>query len=111
MAGARLDARVPGLIAEAAEDEEALGALRAVLGVLQAGAAASWAEDTVCHALQPLRQLQILPPRQLLLCQQASQALHKCRAIIEKVQSSLHTEAPHITSRHCCLGSLMERHM
>ncbi len=56
-----LDARVPGLVAEAAEGEEALGALRAVLGILQAGAAAARAEHHVRHPLQALHQLQLLP--------------------------------------------------
>ncbi len=74
-----LDPGVPGLVAEAAEGKEALGALRAVLGVLQAGAGAARAVHAVRHLLQRQRQLQVLPALQLLLLQQAPQALRPCQ--------------------------------
>ena len=79
MRARHLDPGVPGLVAEAAEGEEALGALRTVLGVLQAGAGAARAVHAVRHLLQRQRQLQVLPPLQLLLLQQGPQTLRFCQ--------------------------------
>ncbi len=49
---AYLGAGVPGLIAEAAEGEKALAALRAVLSILNTGAGAERTVHHVWHLLQ-----------------------------------------------------------
>ena len=56
--------RVPGVAAEPAEDVHALGALRAMVLVLDGSGLAARAVDHVGHAVERPRERQLLPSRE-----------------------------------------------
>ena len=69
--------RVPGIAAEPAEDVDALGALRAVVLVLDGSGLAARAVDHVGHAVERPRQRELLPSREAVRAEEVLENL--CR--------------------------------